>query len=72
MSIRATIQEETVGLQLYIKKMAPTDVLLCECLRQLKHSMEEEPEGLSWMNKNLHGMYHCQIEEVADIGKTYQ
>ena len=48
-------------------KMAPTDDLLSECLRQLKPSMEEEPEGLSWTNKPLHYMYHSQIEEVADI-----
>ena len=30
MSIRATIQEETAGLQEYIKKMAPTNDLLTE------------------------------------------
>ena len=34
--------------------------------------MEEEPEGLSWMAKRLHGMYHRQSEEVADILETYQ
>ena len=71
MSIRATIQEETTGLQEYIKKMAPTDVLLSEHLRKLKPSMEE-PEGLSWTDKPLHAMYHRQIEEVAEIRKTYQ
>ena len=46
MSIRATIQEETAGLQEYIKKMAPSDDLQSECLRQQKPSMEKEPEGL--------------------------
>ena len=48
--------------------------LLNECLRQLKPSMEEEPEGLSWTDKPLHGMYHHQIEEVAEkqtSRKTY-
>ena len=48
--------------------MDPTDDLLSEGLRQLKPSMEEEPEGLSWMDEPLHGMYQRQIEEVADIG----
>ncbi|TWW67217.1 hypothetical protein D4764_02G0002580 [Takifugu flavidus] len=52
--------------------MAPTDPLLSECLRQQKPIKEEEPEGLSWKGKPMHGMYHRQIEEVADIEKTYQ
>ena len=52
--------------------MVPTDVLLSKCLRQLKPSIEEEPEGSSWSDKPLYGMYHRQIEEVADIRKTYQ
>ncbi|TWW77705.1 hypothetical protein D4764_12G0010950 [Takifugu flavidus] len=71
-SVRTTVQEETTSLQEYIKKMAPTDPLLSECLRQQKPTKEEEPEGLSWKDKPLHGMYHQQIEEVADIEKTYQ
>ena len=40
-SIRATIQEEPASLQEFIKKMAPTDDLRSECLRQLKPNMEE-------------------------------
>ncbi|TWW77451.1 hypothetical protein D4764_12G0008410 [Takifugu flavidus] len=40
--------------------------------RQQKPSKEEEPKGLSWKDKPLHGMYHQQIEEVAHIKKTYQ
>ncbi|TWW71484.1 hypothetical protein D4764_17G0009670 [Takifugu flavidus] len=52
--------------------MAPTDPLLSECLRQQKPTKEEEPEGLSWKDQPLHGMDHRQIEEVADIQKTYQ
>ena len=52
--------------------MAPRDDLLSECLRQLKPSMEEEPQGQSWKDKSLHGIYHRQIEEVTGIGKTYQ
>ena len=40
-SVRATIQEETASLQEYTKKMAPTDDLLSERLRQLKPSMED-------------------------------
>ena len=36
--VRATIQEETAGLQEYIKKISPTDDLLGECLRQLRPS----------------------------------
>ena len=52
--------------------MAPNDQLLSECLRQQKPSRDEEPEGPSWKDKPLHGMYHRQIEEVADMEKTYQ
>ncbi|TWW81813.1 hypothetical protein D4764_01G0016280 [Takifugu flavidus] len=43
--------EDTTGLREYIKKMAPTDQLLSECLRQQKPTKEEEPEGLSWKDK---------------------
>ena len=32
----------------------------------------EEEEQTTWRDKPLHGMYHRQIEEVADIEKTYQ
>ncbi|TWW59399.1 hypothetical protein D4764_06G0009290 [Takifugu flavidus] len=39
--------EETTSLREYIKKMAPTDQLLSECLMQQKPTKEEEPEGLS-------------------------
>ncbi|TWW61002.1 hypothetical protein D4764_05G0010920 [Takifugu flavidus] len=71
-SVRTTVQEETTSLREYIKMMAPSDPLLSECLRQQKPTKEEEPEGLSWKDKPMHGMYHRQIEEVADIEKTYQ
>ena len=33
---------------------------------------EEEGEEPSWKDKPLHSMYHKQIEEVADIEKSYQ
>ncbi|TWW73339.1 hypothetical protein D4764_15G0007330 [Takifugu flavidus] len=71
-NVQTIVQEETTSLQEYIKKMAPTDPLLSESLRQQKPTKEEEPEGLSWKDKPMHGMYHRQIEEVADIEKTYQ
>ena len=32
----------------------------------------EEKGGASWRDTPLHGMYHRQIMEVADIKKTYQ
>ena len=44
-SIGATIQEETAGLQEYISKMVPTDDLQSKRLKQLKPSMEDEPES---------------------------
>ncbi|TWW65015.1 hypothetical protein D4764_22G0006620 [Takifugu flavidus] len=71
-SVQTTVQEEATSLREYTKKMAPTDPLLSECLRQQKPTKEEEPEGLSWKDKPLHGIYHRQIEKVADIEKTYQ
>ena len=52
--------------------MAPNDQLLSECLRQQKPSRDEEPEGPSWKDKPLHGMYHRQMKEVSDMEKTYQ
>ncbi len=59
MSVRATIQDETTNIQEYIRKMAPSDDLLSECLRQEKPiGEEEEPAGLTWQDKPLHGMYY--------------
>ena len=53
--------------------MGPSDKLLGECIRLLKPSGgKEEGEELSWENKPLHSTYHRQIEEVADIEKSYQ
>ena len=73
MSVTATIQDETTQMQDYIRKMAPNDFLLRESFRQQKHSEEkEEEERPSWRDKTLHGMYHRQIEEVADIENWYQ
>ena len=51
--------------------MAPTEVL-SEYLRQQKPDEEEEHVEPSWEDKPLHGMYHRQIKEVADIRKSYQ
>ena len=73
MSVKATIQDETTRIQEYIRKMAPNDDLLSECLGQQKPSeVKEEDERPSWSDNLLHGMYHGQIEEVADIEKTYK
>ena len=44
MSIRATVQDETSKIQEYIRKMAPKDELLSECLRQQKPDESEEKE----------------------------
>ena len=71
-SVRATVQDETTKIQEYIRKMAPKDELLSEYLRQQKPDDAEEEEEPSWRDKPLHGMYHRQIEEVADIKKSYQ
>ena len=32
----------------------------------------QEEEQSTWKDKPLHGIHHCQVEEVADIKKTYQ
>lgn len=52
--------------------MDPGDDLLSECLRQLKLGKEKEPDGHSWQDKPLHGMYHRRREQVAEFKKTYQ
>ena len=70
-SVRATIQDETSKIHKYIKEKAPTDDVLSECLRQwgTEDEVQEEP---SWQDKPLHGMYHRNITEVADLKKSYQ
>ena len=70
MSVRAAIQDETTKIKEYIRKMAPSDELLNDCLRLLKPMRgEQEEEELSWKDN---GMYHRQIEEVAEIERSYQ
>ncbi|XP_078030986.1 uncharacterized protein LOC144466922 [Epinephelus lanceolatus] len=72
-SIRVTIQDETSKIQEYIKKRAPKDELLSECLRQQKlDEGKEVDEQTTLRDKPLHGAYHRQIAGVADIKKTYQ
>ncbi|KAK7906619.1 hypothetical protein WMY93_015231 [Mugilogobius chulae] len=71
-SVRATIQDETSNIHKYIKDKAPTDGVLSECLRQWgtdDEVLEEEP---SWEDKPLHGTYHRNITEVADLKISYQ
>lgn len=38
----------------------------------LPSEVKEEEEEPSWKDKPLHRMYHWQINEVADIEKSYQ
>ena len=58
MSVKATVQGETSKIQEYIKKMAPKDELLSECLRQQRPDKSaEEEEQTTWKDKPLHGMY---------------
>ena len=70
MSVRATIQDETTKIQGYIRKMAPNDDLLDECLwLQEPREKKKEKERPSYRDKHLHGMYHRQIEEMAEINE---
>ncbi len=72
-SVKTTVRDETTKIQEYIRKMAPKDEGLSEHLRQQKpESEDKEDEEPSWRDKPLHGVYHRQIEEVADIKKSYQ
>uniref|UniRef100_A0A8C4WGB1 Reverse transcriptase domain-containing protein n=1 Tax=Gopherus evgoodei TaxID=1825980 RepID=A0A8C4WGB1_9SAUR len=71
-SVKATVLDETRSIQEYISKTAPKDELLRECLRQQQTWEEDQAEEVPWQDKILHGMYHRQIAEVADIGKSYQ
>lgn len=52
--------------------MAPKDELLSEYFRRRKPDNAEEENRPSWKDKPLHGLYHRQIVEVADITKSYQ
>lgn len=64
MSIKDTIQDETKKIHEYIR-MAPSDELLSEYLRQqnLLEEEREKQEETSWKDKPLHGMSHRQIKE---------
>ncbi|GLD72463.1 uncharacterized protein AKAME5_002378800 [Lates japonicus] len=68
-SVRTVVQDKTTKIQEYIRKMAPKE-LLSEYLRQQKAN--DEKDEPSRMDQPLCGMYHQQIEEVADIKKYYQ
>ena len=71
-SVQVTILDETQNIQEYIHKKAPKDKLLGECLRQQQRGTDDQPEEMPLHSKALHGMYHRQIVEVADIRKSYQ
>uniref|UniRef100_A0A3B5PPD0 Reverse transcriptase domain-containing protein n=1 Tax=Xiphophorus maculatus TaxID=8083 RepID=A0A3B5PPD0_XIPMA len=70
-SVRTTVQDETTKIHKYIRDKASTDNVLSEYLRQ-QGTEVEVPEIPSWQDKPLHGMYHQQITQVADISKSYQ
>lgn len=70
-SVSTTVQDETMNIHEYIRKMAPMNCVLSEYLRQQKTKKDGEDEESSWKDRPLHGMYHQQIEEVADIRKSY-
>ena len=53
-SVGDIIQDETTKIQEYIRKIAPNDDLLNECLMW---------QGPSRTDKPLHRMYHRQIED---------
>ena len=67
-SIRATIHDETTKIQESSRNVAPSDELLNGCRRQQKFIEKDEEKS----GKPLHGMYQQQIEEVADIKKSFQ
>lgn len=71
-NIRASILKETAGLQEYIKKMPPSDELPRECFWQQKPSNEEEPEGLSWKDRQGTSklkMYHTRQDPDAEYAE---
>ena len=57
-TVKATIQ-----IHEYFRKMAPSDELLSEYLRQqqLCEEEKEELEEMSWEDKPLHGTYHRPV-----------
>lgn len=65
-SVRTPIEDET-KIHEYIGKMAPTDHVLSECLRQQKPEKEEE---LSWKHRRQHGMHHWQNKWLTSRNPT--
>lgn len=47
--------------------MAPHDDLLSKSIGKQKPNEQEEEDEPSWKEKPLHGVYHRQIEEVANL-----
>lgn len=62
------------SIQEYIRKMLPHDGLDDgkECLRQQEAECNKEEDNGLWKDKSLYGMYHWQMEKLADIRKSYQ
>ena len=52
--------------------MAPKDELLGKGMRQQQRGTDDQSEEMPSHSKALHGMYHRQIVEMADIRKSYQ
>ena len=71
-SIASTIHSEEKSLLDYTNEKEKTDKLIAECLRAKLIQEKDEPPQEDWKNKPLHGQFHRNILDVADLEQTYQ
>ena len=70
--VKSTILKETRNMWEYIERTALHDPPMAEYHKQMNGGTLKEITEEEWHTKALHGMYHRQISEVADLGKSYQ
>ena len=71
-SIERTISSEEESLRDYVEQMKDKDPLIAEYRKIQKPPQETNEETGNWKSKPLHGRFHSQIAEVADLEKSYQ
>ncbi|XP_076739067.1 uncharacterized protein LOC143418327 [Maylandia zebra] len=76
-SVSTTVQDETMNIHEYITKMAPTDSVLSEYLRQQKPKKEEGDEEPPWKDRPLHvsdqhspALQHYQQQEQQPLNSN--
>jgi hypothetical protein len=69
--IENIVRAEEQSVKSYVQMQALTDPLMARC-QELMNSWDDLEENVGWYDKPLHGAWHRQVSQVADMGLSYQ